>query len=79
MPKLVIADTSYLIVLSNIEQLELLRQVYGNIITTPEVEREYGENLPNWVEISSPKDKTRQLLLELQLDKGEASGNCISS
>ncbi len=78
MPKVVIADTSCLIVLSNIEQLQILRQLYGKIVTTPDVEREYGETLPDWVEINSPKDKTRQMLLELQLDKGESSAIALA-
>lgn len=78
MPKVVIADTSCLIVLSNIEQLKILRQLYGNIVTTPDVEREYGETLPDWVEINYPKDKTRQVLLELQLDKGESSAIALA-
>jgi len=78
MPKVVIADTSCLIVLSNIEQLQILRQLYGNIVTTPDVEREYGDTLPDWVEIISPKDKTRQVLLELQLDKGESSAIALA-
>jgi predicted nucleic acid-binding protein len=48
MPKPIISDTSCFIVLSNIGELELLRKVYGQIITTPDVALEYGQILPEW-------------------------------
>jgi len=78
MPKTIISDTSCFIVLSNIGELELLRKVYGQIITTPDVMLEYGQALPSWVEINSPDDKYTQQILELQLDKGEASAIALA-
>jgi len=47
MPKPIISGTSCFIVLSNIRGLELLRKVYGQIITTPDVMLEYGQALPS--------------------------------
>lgn len=73
MHKTIISDTSCLIVLSNIGELELLHKTYNQITTTPEVVEEYEKELPDWVEIIPPKDKNRQHQLELQLGKGEAS------
>jgi predicted nucleic acid-binding protein len=60
MPKTIIADTSCLIILINIGELGLLQRLYGQIITTLEVEDEYGEKLPDWIEIKAPADKSRQ-------------------
>ncbi len=57
MPKTIISDASCLIVLTNIGELELLYKTYGRILTTPEIESEYGEALPEWIEIKSSTDK----------------------
>jgi predicted nucleic acid-binding protein len=37
MSKTIISDTSCFIVLSKIEQLEMLQQLFGNIVTSPEI------------------------------------------
>jgi predicted nucleic acid-binding protein len=78
MPKTIISDTSCFIVLKNIDELELLHKLYGKIITTPEIESEYGEVFPEWVEIKVAKDKYRQQLLEMQIDKGESSAIALA-
>lgn len=70
MHKTIISDTSCFIILTNIGELELLRKVYGQIVTTPDIASEYGETLPEWIEIVAVKDKYRQQLLEMQIDKG---------
>ncbi len=73
MPKFIIADTSCFIILANINELNILRLVYGEITTTTTILYEFGEDLPDWVKIVSPVDKQKQAILELQVDKGEAS------
>lgn len=78
MHKTVISDTSCLIILSNIDHLEILKEVYGQIYTTPEIASEYGETLPDWIKIMTVNDKFRQTLLEIQLDKGESSAIALS-
>lgn len=78
MPKTIISDTSCLIVLNNIGELDLLHKVYGPIITTFEIAAEYKEQLPNWIEITNVKDKYRQQLLEMQIDKGESSAIALA-
>lgn len=78
MPKVIIADTSCFIVLSNIGELELLQRTYGFIITTIEVATEYGQPLPDWVEIKAAADKNLQQVLALQLDKGESSAVALA-
>ena len=78
MPKTIISDTSCFIILTNIGELDLLRKVYGQIVTTPEIAAEFGEPLPDWVEIATVKDKYRQQLLEMQIDKGESSAIALA-
>jgi predicted nucleic acid-binding protein len=58
--------------------LELLRLLYEKIVTTPEIIAEFGESLPDWVEVVSVSDKTKQELLEIQVDKGEASAIALA-
>lgn len=78
MPKTIISDTSCLIVLTNIGEMTLLQQTYGTIITTIEVAAEYGQVLPDWIEIKTVTDKNVQQVLELQIDKGEASALALA-
>ncbi len=78
MHKTIISDTSCFIVLTNIGELNLLQKVYGKISTTIEVATEYGESLPDWIEIEKVNDNYKQQLLELQVDKGEASALALA-
>lgn len=78
MPKIIISDTTVLILLKNIDQLDLLKGIYGDIITTPEVAEEFGERLPDWIKIQSVSDKKYQDFIETQLDKGEASAIALA-
>ena len=47
-------------------------------MTTQEITIKYGEALPEWVEIVTVKDKYRQQLLEMQIDKGESSAIALA-
>jgi len=78
MSKIVISDTSCFIILSKINEMELLHKVYENILTTPEILAEYGETLPKWIEIVPVQDKYKQQLFEMQLGKGESSAMALS-
>jgi predicted nucleic acid-binding protein len=78
MHRTIIADTSCLIILTNIGELDILHKVYGQITTTSEVANEYGNILPEWVEIATITDKYRQQLLEMQIDKGESSAIALA-
>ncbi len=78
MHKIIISDTSCFIVLTNIGELDLLQKVYGKIITTIEVATEYGDPLPDWIEIEKVNDNYKQQLLEMQVDKGEASALALA-
>ncbi len=78
MHKTIISDTSCFIILTNIGELELLQKVYSFLLTTTDIVNEYGETLPDWVGIETVKDKYRQQLLEMQIDKGESSAIALA-
>jgi len=78
MSKTIISDTSCFIVLSKIGQIELLQKLFGNIVTTPEIVAEFGETLPDWVEVIAVQDKYKQQLFEIQVDNGEASAMALA-
>ncbi|MEX8546661.1 MAG: DUF3368 domain-containing protein [Mucilaginibacter sp.] len=78
MRKTVIADTSCFILLTNINELDLLHKTYGQIVTTPEIAAEYRIVLPDWVQIVAVSDSGKQQLFELQIDKGESSAIALA-
>ena len=78
MHKIIISDTSCFIILTNIGELSLLQKLYSKITTTIEIATEFGEPLPEWVEILSVKSKDTQRLLEMQIDKGESSAIALA-
>ncbi len=78
MHKIIISDTSCFIILTNIGELQLLQKLYSKISTTIEIATEFGEPLPDWVEILSVKSKDTQRLLEMQIDKGESSAIALA-
>lgn len=78
MPDVVIADTTCFIILSNINELDVLQKVYATITTTPDIIQEFGETLPEWVIVKQPSDLQKQQILELQVDKGEASAIALA-
>jgi len=78
MQKIILSDTSCLIVLEKIGELELLHTVFGETVVTGEVAAEYGLPLPNWISVQNPLDKIYQQILEASVDKGEASAIALA-
>lgn len=78
MPVAIISDTSCLIVLSKIGELDLLPKMYGQIITTIEVSVEFGEILPEQIIIKTASNTISQQILQINLDKGEASAIALA-
>jgi len=68
-----LSNTSCLIALDNIGQLELLRRVYGIIHISEEVAAEFGVLVPAWIKVHSVQDKTKLNILHNLVDLGEAS------
>lgn len=79
MPKIVISDTSTLILFHTIDEFNLLQKVYLELITTPEIAEEFGEKLPDWIKIQPVSDKKYQDFLETQVDSGEASAIALAA
>jgi predicted nucleic acid-binding protein len=78
MHKAIISDTSCLILLEKIGEIGLLRKLFGQILTTPEVAKEFGLPLPNWVSVEDAKDKNYQAIIEASVDRGEASAIALA-
>jgi predicted nucleic acid-binding protein len=54
--EIVIADTSCFILLHKIEELDILKSVFGSVVTTNEIAEEFGLPLPEWVKIKAVKN-----------------------
>jgi len=78
MHKAIISDTSCLILLDKIGEIELLHGLFGEIITTQEVANEFGLPLPSWIDIKGPSNKKYQSIIEASVDKGEASAIALA-
>ena len=78
MQKTILSDTSCLILLEKIGELDLLHAIFGEIIITQDIADEYGLTLPNWISIQNPTNKNYQKILEASIDKGEASAIALA-
>jgi len=78
MHRAIISDTSCLILLDKIGELEILNKLFGTIITTTEVAEEFGQSLPLWFEIRNARDENYQSIIAASVDKGEASAIALA-
>ncbi len=78
MNSVVISDTSCIIAFNRIGRLEILHAVFPIIITTKEVQEEYGKPFPLWISVKEVKDLNKKYELEKVLDKGEASAIALA-
>ena len=74
----VITDTSCFILLDKIDAFPVLRTLYNNVITTPEIATEFGKNLPDWIEIKPVLNKELQSIYSEKVDTGEASAIALA-
>jgi predicted nucleic acid-binding protein len=77
--KVVIADASCLILFTNIQRLDVLEKLFGELWITHEVKDEYGLAIPSFISIHEPVDIGRQQALKLLLDPGEASSISLAA
>jgi predicted nucleic acid-binding protein len=79
----IISDTSCLIALSNIGQLELLKKLFGRVTITPEVfdefTKKYNEKIPEWIDIKEAKNKEKVIKLNTDLGLGESSSIILAT
>ena len=76
--EIIISDTSCLILLSKIDELSLLEKLSDTIFITPVIQKEFGKDLPSWIKVKKPKNIHYQRILEMDLDRGEASAIALS-
>ncbi len=77
MKRVVISDTSCLIILSKIGCLHILQSLFGEILITEEVKNEFGETLPDWIVIKKAASYEIEKILLLNVDEGEASAMAL--
>jgi predicted nucleic acid-binding protein len=78
MNKVIISDASCLIALDEIGQIEILKSVFPQIVTTNEVSAEFGKELPTWISVKTLQNSAKRNELELVLDAGEASAIALA-
>ena len=76
--KIVIADTSCLLVFSHIERFALLQELCPGLITTPEVAMEYKASLPPWIQVVSVQNATVTKSINTLLGLGESSAIALA-
>ena len=77
MKRVVISDTSCLIVLSKIGCLHILQTLFGEVLITEEVRNEFGETLPDWIIVKNVESQQIEKILLLNVDEGEASAMAL--
>jgi len=78
MPEIIISDTSCLILLQKIGQLDLLPKLYSQIFVTPIIEKEFGSDLPKEIRVREPLDINLLRTLSQFVDTGEASAIALA-
>ncbi len=78
MPEIIISDTSTLVVLTKASRLGLLRSLFGPIWVTSVVAAEFKLELPEWIEVHDPADRSRFDRLCAMVDPGEASSIALA-
>jgi len=77
--EIVIADTTCFILLDKIGELSLLKSLFGSVVTTTIIATEFGEPLPDWVQIKEVKDVLFQATLDVDLGEASAIALAIES
>lgn len=78
MRKIIVSDTSCLILLDKLGRIDLLKYLFGNILITQIVADEFGQAIPDFISIENPKDTNYQKILESFLYHGEASAIALA-
>ena len=78
MQRIIVSDTSCLILLHKIGLITLLKSLFGKITITSTISKEFENKLPDFISIEDPKDKMYQRILEGFLDPGEASAIALA-
>ncbi len=76
--KSVISDSSAIITLDKINELDILRAIYQTITITDIVHAEIGKKFPDWINVEDAYNKKLYESLRLRLDDGEASSIALA-
>jgi len=76
---IVITDASCFILLDKIKAISILQSLFNTVITTPEIEAEYGKRLPPWVLVTPVKDRELLYNYAETVDIGEASAIALAN
>jgi len=77
MKRIVISDTSCLIIFSKIGLMDILHSLFGEVWITEEIKIEFGEILPNWIIVKKADATQISQILALNVDAGEASAMAL--
>ncbi|GIW94324.1 MAG: DUF3368 domain-containing protein [Pirellulaceae bacterium] len=75
---LTVSNSSCLIVLEAVGQLNLLRQLYSRVNVPETVAKEFGSALPAWCEVRAVTNQSLVQTLKLDLGTGEAEAIALS-
>jgi len=78
MQGIIIADTSCLILLSKLNELHLLQQLYQSVTVTSVIAKEYNLSLPSWIHIQDAVNTSTLSVLQTTVDEGEASAIALA-
>jgi len=78
MQRTIISDTSCLIILDKVGEIEVLKRLYTEISITSTIAQEFGQALPDWISIKDAANKTYESLLQISVDRGEASAIALA-
>jgi predicted nucleic acid-binding protein len=75
--QIIIADTSCLILLTKINELDILNAVFDKVFITNKIAEEYKQELPIWIETVNIPFQEYSNIAEI-IDEGEASAIAMS-
>ena len=78
MQKTIVSDTSCLILLEKIGELEILELVYSEITITSVVAAEFGSDLPDWFRIEDPSAYSVERVAKSRIDHGEVTAIALA-
>jgi predicted nucleic acid-binding protein len=75
----IVVDTSCLIILSKIEKLQILKELFHEVMIPDAVSREFGGELPSFIHIHpAPVDKDFSRFASAFLDSGESEAIALA-
>ena len=77
MSERVVADSTCLIALERIDQIEILPALFESVLIPPAVAQEFGISLP-WLKVERLSDRALVVALKMMIDDGEAEAIALS-